>query len=181
VARSALILGQGTGRFLGEFLKLNQKAKVTCIDSSASMIEITRSRLQRKNLTNSRVQFIQADVLELASGSWSEGPFDLVVTHFFLDCFRKDQLELLLPRIAEQTLPEASWLIADFRLPERGLGRVRAQLILRLAYAFFRLTTRLHASRLTAPDWLLQRLGFHLAERQIYNHGLLHSDLWSRI
>jgi len=71
-------------------------------------------------------------------------------------------------------------LIADFCLPERGLGRIRAQLILRLAYAFFQVTTRLHASRLTPPDCLLQRLGFHLAERRIYNHGLLHSDLWSR-
>jgi ubiquinone/menaquinone biosynthesis C-methylase UbiE len=179
-AKSALILGQGSGRFVSEFLKRNEQASVACVDASARMMEVTRRRLQREGLASNRVNLIQTDVLQLGEQSWVGGPFDLVVTHFFLDCFRRDQLEKLLPLIAQQTTSNATWLIADFRVPERGFARRRAQIILRLAYAFFRVVTRLPAATLTAPDTMLKDAGFRLEQRLISQAGLLHSDVWTK-
>ncbi len=179
-AKSVLILGEGNGRFLCEFLKTNEEAEVVSVDSSARMIEVSRGRLIRGGLDPARVRFIRADALAPATTSWGCGPFDLVVTHFFLDCFRADQLEKLIPVIANQTSSRAAWLLADFRAPARGLAKARATAILWLAYRFFQIATALPARRLTAPDPFLQGQGFRLRDRRLRECGLLHSDFWSK-
>jgi len=124
-----------------------------------------------------QVQFIHANILSerLPTGS---NPFDAVASHFFLDCFRPDQLAQLCSKVAECTAPGASWLSSDFCLPERGWRRLRASWILWVLYRFFRLATRLPATRLTPPDESLRRAGFRLKDRRHFNHGLLHSDVW---
>jgi SAM-dependent methyltransferase len=179
-AKSVLILGEGNGRFLCQFLKNNLDAEVVSVDSSATMLELTRQRIIRNGLGLQRIRFIQADVLGPSNSDWDCGPFDLVVTHFFLDCFRADQLERLIPAIANRTSPDATWLLADFQVPERGMAKGRAAAILWLAYCFFRIATGLSARRLTVPDPFLTAHGFRLRERRLRECGLLHSDLWSR-
>ena len=81
---------------------------------------------------------------------WS---FDLVVSHFFLDCFQPQQLEFVISKVAGGRKRELRMVaIADFRLPDHGIWRLRAQMILRLAYTFFRVTTKLPARRVTPPE-----------------------------
>jgi SAM-dependent methyltransferase len=164
-------------------LKTNLQAEVVSVDSSARMIELSRRRLVRSGLDPGRARFIHADVLAPASARWDFGDcglFDLVVTHFFLDCFRADQLQRLIPIIADQTSTHAGWLLADFRVPARGLAKARATAILWLAYQFFRIATTLPACRLTPPDPFLQAQGFRLRDRRVCEWGLLHSDFWSK-
>ncbi|MFO1513607.1 MAG: hypothetical protein U1F83_11930 [Verrucomicrobiota bacterium] len=106
--------------------------------------------------------------------------FDLIVTHFFLDCFQRDELAVLVNQLAAGATPEARWLVADFREPETGWRRWRARAVLALLYAFFRAVTGLSASRLTPPDEFLVRSGFQLSARKLANFGLVYSDLWER-
>jgi SAM-dependent methyltransferase len=179
-SRSALILGEGNGRFLCEFLKSNHQAVVVCVDASAAMLDLAKQRMVRHGLTAERVRLVQADVLSLCKRELVPANFDLIVTHFFLDCFPREQLSSLISRIAALASPDALWLLADFRVPAAGFRRARARFILRLAYAFFRVVTRLPADRLTPPDDFLKANGFQLAARRLYSAGLLHSDLWRR-
>jgi len=175
--RSALLVGEGTGRFLVELLRARPGMEVTCVEHSAGMIAQARRRLHAENLNPDRVQFLAADAL-----TWTPpaGKFDLVVTNFFLDCFPPDQLRQLIPRIAAGTTPSALWLLADFRLPEHGWRRWRAAGILAVLYLAFKLTTALSARWLTPPDDLLQHAGFQLVERRLASFGLAHADLWRR-
>jgi SAM-dependent methyltransferase len=175
--RHALLVGEGTGKFLVELLRVNPKIRITCVEHSEGMIRQARQRLVRERLDDSQIQFLQMDVLH-----WTppEEKFDLVVTHFFLDCFRAEQLEKLVPRLAGSTTAEAIWLLADFRVAERGWRRWRAAVILTMLYAFFKLTTALSANRLTPPDKFLSDAGFKLTERRLVNFGLAHADLWLR-
>jgi hypothetical protein len=106
--------------------------------------------------------------------------FDLVVTHFFLDCFRCDELQSLVTKVATSATDEARWLLADFREPEGGWQRWRARVALALMYVFFRCATGLSAARLTPPDGFLKAAGFRLAGRRLANFGLVHADLWRR-
>src|SRR5437660_4295638 len=175
-AKTALLIGEGNGRFLTEFLKVNKRASVLCVDSSSRMLKLAARRAG--GLAVDRVRFVKADLLEPRHSQWQAGPFDVVVTHFFLDCFRAEQLNRIVRAIADQTSAGASWLLADFRVPADGLARLRAKTILWLAYAFFRIVTRLPAKRITPPDCLLEKHGFALEKRIIREHGLLHSDLW---
>jgi ubiquinone/menaquinone biosynthesis C-methylase UbiE len=170
-----LIVGQGRGRFLEELLRRHPGVRCTCVDSSGGMIAATQRRLAKSGLRAEGVEFIHADIL-----GWSPcpGAYDVVVTHFVLDCFRPDQLARVLPILAGAAAPGARWLLADFCEPPAGLGRWRARAILELMYGFFQWATGLPASQLTAPDALMEQCGFALQERRVFEWGLLHSDLW---
>jgi ubiquinone/menaquinone biosynthesis C-methylase UbiE len=175
--RHALLVGEGTGKFLVELLRANPQIQITCVEQCEGMIQQARQRLAREKLDGSRVSFQQMDVLV-----WTPPPgkFDLVVTNFFLDCFRSEQLQKLIPRLAGSATKDAIWLLADFRVPERGWRRWRAKVILSMLYVFFKLTTALSATWLTPPDNLLANSGFKLSDRRLLSFGFAHADLWSR-
>jgi len=175
--RNALLVGEGTGRFLVELLRSNSHLKITCVEKSEIMIRQIRQRLARERLDSSRLEFKQMDVLDWTS---TTGKFDLVVTHFFLDCFRAGQLERLVPLLAGSTAPEAIWLLADFQVPGHGLRRIRAQMIIAALYLFFRFSTSLSANQLTPPDNFLRAAGFTLLGRRLKSLGLVHSDIWQK-
>ncbi len=174
-----LILGEGPGRFLVECRRHFPAASVTCVEGSEKMIQQARRHLASHALSEVGVEFIQVNALEWLP---TRQDYDLIVTHFFLDCFRLDQLETLVPTIASASAgaPSAHWLLADFQEAPHGWRRWRSQAILALMYTFFRLVTRLPASRLTPPDPLLVRSGFELRDSMEIEWGLLKSQWWTR-
>lgn len=176
-ARRTLVVGEGNGRFLSALLRANPDMNVTCVDGSARMLECAQARLRRARQIAAHVEFVHADIL-----SWTppRDRFDLIVTHFFLDCFRPDQLATVVPRLGAVAAPDACWLVSDFCEPARVLARWRARWILASMYCFFRILTRLPARCLTPPDPFLERQGFALQSRHTSDWGLLHSDLWVR-
>jgi len=176
-ARSILIFGEGNGRFLAACRQRLPAAHITCADASARMLAIAQARIQHLGLTTGRTDFVHADVLKWAPPAQA---FDLIVTHFFLDCFRLDQLDRVVTNLACAAMPQASWLLADFQIPAAGLVRYRAQLIHVLMYAFFRAVANLPARELTPPDKFLKAHDFDLRERKVSEWGLLHTDLWVR-
>jgi ubiquinone/menaquinone biosynthesis C-methylase UbiE len=177
-AKKILILGEGNGRFLLECRRMFPEANITSVDSSARMISLARRRLMGQGMDCDGIEFIHADAL-----TWTPavGGFDLIVTHFFLDCFRADQLQPLIARLALAAAPRANWLLADFQTAEAGLPRQRSRLIVWGLYRFFRVMTRLSAAELASPDAFITRQGFTLREREVYDWGLLRSDWWQRV
>ena len=176
-AQNVLLLGEGNGRFLGELLKRNREAQVTCVDSSSGMQSAARRRLAQAGLDRGRVDFIHADVLKC---ELPEGAYDAIGTHFFLDCFSPEQLDSVVRRVRDWAAPEARWIISDFRAPAKGLGRRRAEMILAMMYLFFRMATRLPARKLTEPQSYLERNGFVLVKQAVREWGLLYSELWRK-
>lgn len=172
-----LIYGEGNGRFLSACCRRFPLAEITVVDASEAMIGRAKQRLIRDGLSSDRVQFIQADAL-----LWSppEGAYDLIVTHYFLDCFDAATLQRLIPVIARAAKPASHWLLADFQVADHGLRRWRSQAILALLYAFFRYFAGVPARTLVCPDALLSGAGFALHQRRVLDAGLLHSDWWTR-
>jgi ubiquinone/menaquinone biosynthesis C-methylase UbiE len=175
--QNVLIVGEGNGRFLLECRRKLEGARVTCVDASARMLALARRRLQQHGLGLERTEFVHADLL-----AWNPQvrTYDLVVTHFFLDCFTPEQLRAVIAALANAAAADATWLLADFQVPPHGWRRYRAGLIHRLMYGFFQVAARLPARSLTPPDPLLQALQFSLAAREVSDWGLLHSDRWER-
>lgn len=173
--RRVLLLGEGNGRFLAAFCRQFPEARVTCVDASPRMLQQARARLQRAGGFTEKVEFVTANV-----GAWDfpVAEYDLIVTHFFLDCFRPDQLDELIPKIAASGKAGAHWLVADFCRAPQGWRRWRSGLILSLMYWFFERFSRLPARELTEPDRRIQTQGFHLEQRQSADWELLHTDLW---
>jgi ubiquinone/menaquinone biosynthesis C-methylase UbiE len=176
-ARDVLILGEGPGRFLVECRRRLPHARITCVDSSVRMLAVARRRLATSDLDCERVTFLHADALEWKAAEMSA---DLLVTHFFLDCFRPDQLHSVIGKLGQIARRNAFWLLADFQTPCTLLSGFRARMILKTMYYFFRVVTRLPAKKLTSPDHSIEQQGFELCQRKESEWGLLRSDLWKR-
>ena len=172
-----MLVGEGHGKFLASLLKRYPTAKVTCVDASEQMLEVARKRLQRQALSLKGVEFVHA-----ALPSWNPpvGHYDLIATHFFLDCFPREQLGAVIEGLQTALRPGASWLVSDFQIPRGGLRRLRAGVIHRLMYGFFRIATKLPASRLVSPRPFLRKHGFIRVRRQEFDWGLLIAELWGR-
>lgn len=178
VPQRVLIYGEGNGRFLVELCRRFPAAWVTVVEASGVMIDLARARLRREGLAEERVEFIQADAL-----TWRPpaAVYDLIVTCFFLDCFRADQLRQLVPAIASGATAEAQWLLADFQIAPAGARRVCSRAIVGLLYVFFRWATRLPANELVDVTPLLRASGFARREHREFIFGLVFCACWSRM
>ncbi|MGH8101770.1 MAG: class I SAM-dependent methyltransferase, partial [Chthoniobacterales bacterium] len=144
----ALIVGEGNGRFVCELARAHPKIEVDCVDASQRMLQLARSRLRRLRPESlARVRFFHRDIR-----NWSpERSYDLIVTHFFLDCFPEGKLEEIIEKLARAATPGARWLIADFTLPGNGFACLHARLWLWALYSFFRASTGIEAQRIIDP------------------------------
>lgn len=176
--RNALLAGEGPGRFL-EALRQNQPdVRVTFLDSSAGMHQAAMRRLRRRGLSLEKIDFVRGD---LPTESPPGQDYDLIATHFFLDCFPAGTLDGVVSRLAQSARPGAHWLVSDFQVPTRGgLPRLRARGILWMMYRFFRLATRLPADRLVAPGPILEKNGFTRKEHVEFEWGLLYAEWWQK-
>lgn len=173
VPEKILIAGEGHGRFLPECARRFPEARIVVVDSSKKMLEIARQKTASK-----RVEFVHVDFLELIGPSRE---FDLIVTHFFLDCFTADELASVVRKIGTMATAEADWLLADFEIAPAGAARWRSRAIVGMLYRFFRAVAGLHADSLVSPDAEIQKAGFTVRRRQVYDWGLLKSEWWGRI
>lgn len=174
-SRRALIVGGGNGRFLCELLRAHPKINIDCLDASGRMLELARARVRRLRPESlASVRFFHLDVR-----NWSPSDsYDLLVTHFFLDCFPREQVEAIVAKLAQAARPEAVWLIADFSIPDRRFARIRAKFWLRMMYAFFRAAAAVAAKELVDPTPYLHNNGFVRRSRKLSRRGMLKSDLY---
>ena len=169
-ARRALMLGEGDGRVLVRLVDAMRRtpgASIDYVDLSLKMLELARGRAGTQC-----VVYHHADALSLPL---PEGEYDLVCTHFFLDCLNEQDAARLVDRVAGAMKPQARWVVSEFR---RQTWWARA--VVRSLYWFFLVTTGLKTTRLVDHHPLLERAGFRLERVETARLGLLVSELWAR-
>jgi len=177
VPRRALLLGEGHGRFLPELLRRFPEAEVTIVEGSAGMIAVAQRAALEAGCSLDRVDFVHADLREWRPAVGDR--FDLLAALYVFDSFTAPELESLIARLALAATSGAHWLVADFRIPPTGgFARWRAWAIVTALYRFFRWTVGLHAQELISPDPFLERAGFALQAREVFEWEMLFSDLW---
>lgn len=171
-ASRALVLGDGDGRFTAELLRVNPQVQIDALDASPAMLEA----LQRRAGANAdRVRVRCAD-----ARNWrpTEAPYDLVATHFFLDCLTTDEVRVLAAKMRGAVSPSAAWIVSEFAIPERWFGRWVARPLVWLLYRAFGLLTGLEIRGLPDHHAALRDAGFTLGERRRRLRGLLVSEMW---
>jgi cyclopropane fatty-acyl-phospholipid synthase-like methyltransferase len=167
------MLGDGDGRFLIRLLAANPTLTADVVDSSHAMLALLDHRLRRSGFQH-RVRLHHADALH-----WNPtGPYDLIVSHFFLDCFFPNQLEQLFDSVLPHALPGASWVISEFAIPRNPFAAWFARAIIRGLYQAFGWTTGLPVRALPGYAACLHRRGLMLSQDQSFLAGLLRSQLW---
>ena len=181
-AKRALVLGDGDGRFLTRLLAANPTLHADVVDQSPAMLRLVAARVTAIEARH-RVQMYPGDARVFGGrqhflpGQRPSATYDLVVSHFFLDCFTTEEVQTLAAKIRTCVAPNARWVISEFAIPE-GIAALPAKWIVASLYTAFRILTGLRTR--TLPDYAsaLTRAGFTLEERKPFLGGLLVSELW---
>lgn len=170
--QSALIIGDGDGRFAAQLLKANPQVEVCAVDASEAML---RQLLRRAGNHAVRIRTQLADARRL---NFPPGNFDLVATHFFLDCLSTAEVASLATELRGRIAPGAAWVISDFAIPDTFYGKLVAGPLVSGLYLAFRFLTGLSVCRLPDHRKALREAGFMLARQQKWLGGLLVSEMW---
>lgn len=176
--RRALIVGEGNGRFLAAVLQRHRLIRIDCVDSSERMLDLARRHVLETSPDEiSRVAFLHDDIR-----SWTPNDrYDLIVTHFFLDCFSTQQVGLVVAKLAQTAAPNAIWLLADFTIPKAGFARGHASAWLAVMYWFFRRVAGIEGRELVDPSPFLRVEGFKLTRQHLFRLGMVKSEFWRRM
>jgi Methyltransferase domain len=173
--RRALVLGDGDGRFTASLLRANPSVQVDAVDASPAMLH---ALLRRARPHADRVNISPADVR-----AWqppvSAPPYDLIATHFFLDCLTTPEIRSLAATLRPAVSPSALWVVSEFAIPPGWRGRLFAGPLVAALYAAFGLLTGLAVRTLPDHASALQQAGFTLLHRRSRVGGLLIAELWS--
>lgn len=174
-AKRALVLGDGDGRFTAALLRENAHILVDAVDASQAMV---RGLRRRAAANSSRLTTAVQDVREWEAQAGSA--YDLVATHFFLDCLTTDEVSALAGRAMQAARPGTRWVVSEFAVPEGGFGRWVARPVVTVLYRAFGVLTGLRVRRL--PDYAaaLRAAGFRLEEQRTWLLGLLVAQLWRK-
>lgn len=172
--RHALVLGEGDGRFTARLLKANPAIRVDAVDASPAML---RALLRRAGPGAARVQTRCAD-LRAWQPPAGAAQYDLIVTHFFLDCLTAEECAALAAKLCGAAAPHALWLVSEFAIPRAGPMRIIARAVVCGLYRAFGWMTGLPVRRLPQYAAALQAAGFALQKHRGSLGGLLTSQLW---
>lgn len=174
---NALVLGDGDGRGLHALLSRRPDLTVTAIDASSAMLHQLLWRCDRHR---ERVSVISGDAREITRTLAPQPRFDLIVTHFFLDCLDGPGLRLLIHNATAHTCPDATWLLSEFRIAP-GWRAAPSRLLVALLYLAFGALTGLRTRSLPDHARALGEAGWHRVCEEHSLGGLLTSELWQRL
>lgn len=203
LAKRALVLGDGDGRFTTALLAHNRMVQVIAVDQSAAMLGLLSARAQAAGASD-RLRTIQHDAVsvftpasdgassrlrhrhapdeqtpggqafgEQVHGEEEPRSFDLVCSHFFLDCLSTPQVELLAQGVAEHLAPGALWIVSEFATPCWWAG-----LIVAILYRGFAVLAGLQTRQLPLWQEALGQNGFTCVAEAKSLAGLLTSSVW---
>jgi len=175
-ARHALVLGDGDGRFTARLLRANPQVQIDAVDASPAMLAALG---RRAGPHAARLTTHLADIRSWQPCRASSKPFDLVVTHFFLDCLDTAEVQSLAARLRAIVTPGALWIISEFAIPPGWFGRSIGYPVVTGLYFAFAWLTGLAVRRLPDHASALRAVGFTLLKRRARLHGLLVAELWS--
>jgi SAM-dependent methyltransferase len=175
--RSALVLGDGDGRFTARLLCANPAVRVHAIDASPAML---RALVRRAGPLAGRVLTEVVDA-RLWRPDNAAPPYEAICTHFFLDCLTTAEIQSVAETLRPYLSPSAIWVVSEFAVPSGRYGRFVARPLVWGLYRVFGALTGLTIRTLPDHHCALRAAGFTLKERQTRLGGLLISELWSQV
>jgi len=170
--KAALVIGDGDGRFTARLLQQNPHIIIEAVDASETMLqELTR----RANFNAGRLKTQHVDARAFNP---AKRDYDLVVTHFFLDCLSSNEVARLAVRLRASVSDGALWVVSEFAVPETRYGRLVARPLVAALYGAFGWLTGMRVRQLPDHASALAHAGFMLMHRREWLRGLLVSELW---
>jgi spermidine synthase len=163
-APRVLLIGEGNGRFLAACLANKTGGSVTVIDSSARMLQLLQRRISNIEV-ETRLDLVHVDFFDWDAKS---APFDVVVTHFFLDLFRPFTQRRFVDKLSALTHTESDWVDVEYRASSPTL---KERWMERLTYGFDRLFSGVEADRHYDPLPTIHAGGWTVRQKRNFLKG----------
>lgn len=176
----ALVLGDGTGRFLCELMATDRIGRATCFDISDAMIHRASRRWAARGRNTDQVSFHAAG-LPIPEGLPDR--YDLVCTNFFLDVFTDEELDPVFRQIDAALVPDGLWYYSDFCYPDAAIHpfeNAGARFIVRMLYVFFEWICGLRARALPDVKKCFVNHGYQLIFEEYSAAGMLVCQIFQK-
>jgi len=154
-----LFAGVGHGREAKKAAEMG--ARVTVVDLSETMLEKCRNNLDGCSLRHP-VRHIHDDIFHLSPENHQ---YDYVFANFFLNVFKREQMERVVRHLAELTRPGGHLVVGDFAFPDGNVfARAFKHLYWYIAVSLFVLFTRNAFHDIYNYPEYLKKYGLQIAE-----------------
>ena len=145
-AKSVLILGGGTGEILADLMKFQISEYYYYLDISQGMIDRSEKLISEKFIENiNQVRFDCGSYQNISV----HPPFDLVITPYFLDCFKEKEVENVINLLHSKLADGGEWLFVDFNVSNKSfISKISSYLIIKFLYLFFNVLCRINVYQL---------------------------------
>jgi SAM-dependent methyltransferase len=181
-----LILGGGTGWILEKIAAIFPAGlRITYIESSARMMELTKTRnwgLNQVDLVNSGVEdWVEDGNTGRKAGSEGKGraEYDCILTGFFFDNFKEVHAAEIVRRVTPFLKKGGYWLEADFYYP-RGRGKIWQAILLYSMYFSARLICGVEAKRLPDMEQIFSAEGYGLLYTTFHYQRFMRSVVYRK-
>jgi 2-polyprenyl-3-methyl-5-hydroxy-6-metoxy-1,4-benzoquinol methylase len=173
---NVLIFGGGTGKLLIELLKRNIAENYCYVDISDKMILLTKKRL-KKNFPDkvNSVQFICGSYTDIES----EKKFDAIFTPYILDCFKEEELSVVMDKLDTHLSIDGKWFFSDFNIPSTKMKSI-STILVRMLYFMFNVICGLGIKKL--PDFRKEfsRLKYSLIQEKYFLKEMIVSRVYGK-
>ena len=166
----ALVLGGGTGKFLVALLLSDKVERVVYVDISPGMISKAKDKIQKLNLED-KVDFICGGLESIPADQ-----YDLICTHYFLDCFGSEQIEEVIQHLKKSLAEDGIWHLTDFYLDSES-SFLRKKFVAFL-YFFFRLSCGLNVDKLANFKKIFKEVEFKEIEESFFRRRAFRTALY---
>ena len=177
-AQNALIIGGGTGWFLLELLQGVGVKHVLYVEKSQKMLDYSRQLItKRAPASLSRVEFRLGTEESITK---EDGPFELVVTNFFLDLFTEENSRGVAESLHKHLAPSGRWLFVDFQTPKGVLANSSARALFKVMFTFFNVVARMESKRPPDYERIFGKLGMRVLEERSFFASFISAQLLTR-
>jgi ubiquinone/menaquinone biosynthesis C-methylase UbiE len=171
-----LIIGGGTGWFLEEVLRQTNPELVCYVDVSAKMLKKSRERIENLNGGSStcHIDYCNGTIHELEN----QEPFDIIVTHFYLDMFNGEDLEREIETLKGMLRPGGLWSLTDFAYVKKGWMQPVSRFLVGTMFLFFRVAAGIGSRRLEDFPALLEASGLQRRDEVAFFGGMMKGGMF---
>lgn len=165
-----LIIGGGSGLILPQIIFQCQPKEVIYLEDSAEMLW---QAYEANKAYGSQIRFVLGDECYLQDLQ----PVDIVLTFFFLDVFKEDQLKIIIKKTADVLRPNGLWLVADFNAQSSSYFD---KALVKVMHLFFKVFSKLPSNRLRNFEPYLEDEQLERITRKYHAGQLLISEVWKK-
>lgn len=166
-----LYIGGGTGSILPDMVEKHHHLEIDFIDASDKMIEYAKKKVLHTG--TSTINWIHGTEDDIPHKDY----YDIVITNFFLDLFKPEELDILMPKIDVALRQDGFWIFTDFHARTKGL---KNRILVHSMYFFFRMIGAVKGNRLLRYGLYFEKIGFRRMAQERFYKDLIETRVYGR-